>query len=179
MEHDQNVHPEASTPRIGGWAWSGPVRGEHFRRCSYCGSIHPDDLAAEERWSAQWADRKYGWPHKFYVDIPNRQPSALSAISRTNYAPTGRERDHGWIATADLTEEHWAILDRDGWTPPDGPDGHYWLFGTKPFHHAKFYTVHLRDNALSPATKRAIEQRCGLEFSFDGDRVAWQATTQT
>jgi hypothetical protein len=33
--------------RFGGWHWKDPRGAEHFRRCSYCGSIHPEDLAAE------------------------------------------------------------------------------------------------------------------------------------
>lgn len=33
--------------RWGGWSWRSPRRGDHFRTCSYCGSIHPEDLAAE------------------------------------------------------------------------------------------------------------------------------------
>lgn len=66
-------------------AWSVPRRdekyGQHesFRRCSYCGSVHPGDLVALLK-SGQGvrmhgADWKYGWPHKFYVEgIPNLTP---------------------------------------------------------------------------------------------------------
>lgn len=63
--------------RWGGWSWREPDRGEHFRRCSYCGAIHPEDLVAEPEWTPRWADPKYGWPHKFYVDVANREPEAL------------------------------------------------------------------------------------------------------
>lgn len=47
---------------------------EPFRRCSYCGSIHPEDLIKHLEKGAELggADWKYGWPHKFYVSgIPN------------------------------------------------------------------------------------------------------------
>jgi len=48
---------------------------ETYRTCGYCGSIHPQDLYYWlERGVARLerADRKYGWPHKFYVEgIPN------------------------------------------------------------------------------------------------------------
>lgn len=43
---------------------------EHgFRTCSFCGSIHPEDLlrALEAGATLECADWKYGWPHKFYV----------------------------------------------------------------------------------------------------------------
>lgn len=40
------------------------------RSCSYCGSIHPGDLARQlrEAGTLSEADRKYGWPHKFYLE---------------------------------------------------------------------------------------------------------------
>lgn len=51
----------------------GPYK-EAFRTCSYCGSIHPEDLVRVAAAGATigGSDWKYGWPHKFYVDnIPN------------------------------------------------------------------------------------------------------------
>jgi hypothetical protein len=44
-----------------------------YRTCSFCGSIHPEDLlnALEAGASVEEADRKYGYPHKFYIDLPN------------------------------------------------------------------------------------------------------------
>jgi len=53
---------------------SGPY-SDTFRTCSWCGSIHPEDLynamkAGVARLGG--SDWKYGWPHKFYVyGIPN------------------------------------------------------------------------------------------------------------
>lgn len=40
------------------------------RGCSYCGSIHPADLAFAIKGEGavlEEADRKYGWPHKWYL----------------------------------------------------------------------------------------------------------------
>lgn len=50
--------------------------GRSFRTCSYCGSIHPEDLynllTAGIGVRLGGSDWKYGWPHKFYVEgIPN------------------------------------------------------------------------------------------------------------
>jgi hypothetical protein len=55
--------------------WAEPRRDdqygiwEPFRRCDYCGSIHPEDLIKflGEGATLDGADWKYGWPHKFYV----------------------------------------------------------------------------------------------------------------
>ena len=49
-------------------------RNEGFRRCSYCGSVHPLDLLkARDEGRIGKVDRsvdwKYGWPHKIYVDV--------------------------------------------------------------------------------------------------------------
>jgi len=51
----------------------GPYK-ETYRTCSYCGSIHPEDLlrVLTEGATLGGSDWKYGWPHKFYVyNIPN------------------------------------------------------------------------------------------------------------
>lgn len=44
-------------------------RGDDRRHCEYCGSLHPADVAAAIRAGAkgEWADWKYGWPHKVYL----------------------------------------------------------------------------------------------------------------
>lgn len=161
---DQTVHPDAE--RWGGWDWRDPARGEHFRRCGFCGSVHPDDLAAEPSWRAEWADRKYGWPHKFYVDIPNQQPEQLFVVSATT-TPTD-----GYIAQADMTDQQRDLAKRDGWQL--NPDK-YFQFGTRPMHHAKFYSIHLSDTDLSAEVKATVEQRSGLAFEFRPDgRVAWR-----
>ena len=48
-------------------AWE--KRDSGYRHCSYCGSIHPEDLLIllENGARLQGADWKYGYPHKFYV----------------------------------------------------------------------------------------------------------------
>jgi hypothetical protein len=161
---------------IDGWAWSAPTHGEHFRRCTWCGSIHPDDLVATPAWLPHWADRKYGWPHKFYVDLPNDTPDELFVLgaSTTAAAPGGG----GWVRTDDLTPDLRAVAERDGYLE----DGHWrpdWLmFGPRRVFHAKFYTRHLADPALSGATRAAIEARGGLAFSFTGDVVSWRPAVQ-
>lgn len=48
-----------------------------WRRCDYCGSIHPEDLLTISKEFAgklrpELADQKYGWPHKVYVTIDHR-----------------------------------------------------------------------------------------------------------
>ncbi len=173
---DQSVHPEAGAPpfRFDPWSWRDPHRGEHFRRCSFCGSVNPDDLAAEPTWRAEWADRKYGWPHKFYVNIPNRNPEALFVVSAINREPRDEERAN-WVSVADLTDEQRTWLVRDGWQRADEEPRYGWfMFGTRPNHFGKFYTVHLRDAGLDPGVKQKIEQQSGLAFTFTGDAVEWR-----
>lgn len=173
MTEDQTVHPEAGAPpfRCGPWEWREPSHGEHFRTCSFCGSINPDDLAAEAEWQAGWADRKYGWPHKFYVDVPNRDSDALFVISSTSRMDDD-DRRRGYVPTGELTAAQRAVVDRDAWTVDDEAG---FRFGTRVAHHAKFYTIHLKDAAVGDATRAAIEARSGLAFTFPGDgRVSWR-----
>lgn len=40
-----------------------------IRRCSYCGSVHPEELVKHilAGGAVGGSDWKYGWPHKFYL----------------------------------------------------------------------------------------------------------------
>lgn len=174
---DQRVHPDAA--RWGGWLWREPSRGEHFRRCSFCGSISPEDLVAEPAWRAEWADQKYGWPHKFYVDIPNRQPDQLFVVSVTwsDQPPKPLIKGQEWIPVGELSAEQLVVAQRDRNLEPtsDGRMPTYLSFSTRPAHHAKFYSIHLRDAELAGSVKETIERISGAEFDFlDDGRVAWR-----
>lgn len=162
-------HGEAA--RWGGWYWAEPRHHEHFRRCSYCGGIHPDDLAAEPLWRAEWADAKYGWPHKFYVDIPNRSPGQLFYIGSVSHWDE-KYRAQGYIPTGELTDGQRAVLRETG--AGDVDPGRGWLLGTRTSHFGKFYTAHLADPAISDETKNAVQRRSGLRLTFIDGRVRWE-----
>jgi hypothetical protein len=156
-------HPFATA-----WDWAEPRDGEHFRRCNYCGSIHPEDLAAETDWRADWADMKYGWPHKFYVDVTNRHPEQLFVVG----ASTGEDHHSlgsgEWVRPDAIPESvnlaGWRDLTRYRWV----------LIGTHPTHNGKFYTAHLRDPRVSDETRERIAAVCGLRFTWlDDGRVSW------
>lgn len=80
-----HFHPDGNYP------WSAPRSpaedtskygrsAREWYACQYCSSMHPQDLAAAIRLGAtvSWADFKYGWPHKVYVDrAPNRYEGEL------------------------------------------------------------------------------------------------------
>lgn len=155
------------------WAYEAPRYGEHFRRCNYCGSIAPDDLAVEIQRGGihpEWADQKYGWPHKLYVEIPGRDDRlhVLGATSRL------REGDTDYVPVAQVTEEQRAAVEQGGWGPDWATRYEGLSFGPRPTHHGKFYSVHLADPALDPSVKQAIEAWSGRSFAFTGDgRVSW------
>jgi len=219
-----------SAARWGGWDWREPRYGDFFRTCSFCGCIHPEDLAAEtpgtgtctvcglqgwdacfrsqktswmtpevlsssdigdeERariealrpahsydpggWYASWADRKYGWPHKFYVEgLKPRDPSLLHVLSHGGRdgdpAPAGK----GWVAASGLTPQQRKIVEADG-MGHGGISGWY-QFAPRPSLHAKFYTIHLADPRVGQLVKDAIQQASGLRFTFTDDgRVGWE-----
>lgn len=176
MAEDPNVHPETAPDSpfsYGPWSWRDPSHGEHYRTCSFCGSIHPADLAAETAWRADWADQKYGWPHKFYVDIVNREPDALFALV-SSWGATAKP-SRGEVPWDELTDEQRAIWDRDHPTRQDD-DRHPVSVGfhTRSHHHAKFYTIHLSDPAIDRSVIDEIERRSGRHFTFAPDgRVSW------
>lgn len=174
-----------SAARWGGWEWRAPRGAQHYRTCSFCGSIHPEDLAAEPAWRASWADRKYGWPHKFYAEgIANRHPQ----IKRIITACTQQQWDEAEQAKAAGYPEPWPGrggyewhpvgsippgTDISGWRLDDGRYSHVGL-GSDTTHHAKFYTIHLADPAVSDEAKDAIQRVSGLWFKFTQDgHVSW------
>lgn len=154
--------------RWGGWSWREPSRGEHFRRCTYCGSIHPEDLAAETEWRAEWADAKYGWPHKFYVPVTSRNPEQRFV---TGASPSEERPGYSgeWVRSDEIPND----VITDGWG--DLYDHYNWVcVGTRPTHHAKFYTVHLADPRIAPEALETIQRVSGLRFRFQDGRVSWE-----
>lgn len=168
-QSDDPVHGGeiARHPFATGWEWE-TRRAQHFRCCTFCGSIHPEDLAAEGlRADIHWADMKYGWPHKAYADIPNRDPDRLFIISSYNHdrppAPFGNTP---WLPFDQCPDE--AVEDWHRTHPPR------WVqLGTRPKHHAKLYTTHLREPRLDAAVLDRVQQLLGVKFTWAGGKVRW------
>jgi len=209
-------HGFNTAARWGGWSWNAPSRGEHFRRCSFCGSIHPDDLAAEPAgtgcghpgcpdphsqlarvhfpvaglagdrrhvfvdtgWRASWADMKYGWPHKFYVEgLVNRDPSSLSVIGSASgpQAPSwAAGAGEQWVPVSRLTRQQRKTARGEGYLR-SGDQGGWLLFGHRNTHFAKFYTIHLADPAIGEQTREIIARVSRRRLTFDDGLVSWQA----
>lgn len=65
------------------------VYSKEYRTCSWCGSLHPEDLLKilEAGGHLDVADWKYGWPHKFYVNYPNLNAGNEVVIGRNDDGP--------------------------------------------------------------------------------------------
>lgn len=132
-----------------------------LRTCEYCGSMHPADVAAAIKAGAvaHFVDRKYGWPHKAYVDsIPN--PHAGMIESRIgNSHPPQAEIDAGkWIKVRCGYDSHTGeprYTYRDAGAPA----------GLKT--HGKFYSIHLQDATCED--RATIERHLGVAFTFTDD----------
>lgn len=138
-----------------------------LRSCGYCGSMHPADVAAAIRAGAtgEFADRKYGWPHKVYFNgIPN--PHAGMPESRCGHSnPPQDEIDAGkWVKIP------------DGFDQQTGAQQFRWTEAGSPAAaktHGKFYTVHLQD--ATPEDRKVIELHLGVAFTFDDvGGVSWR-----
>jgi len=229
-----------SATRRGGWSWRKPRYGEFFRTCDFCGSIHPEDLVAEQAglgvcatcgragweehfralkpawyvhaseaerelltpeeleraiqgyddhsydpqgWYASWADQKYGWPHKFYVEgLRSRDPSLLHCISSIGNAkepPAEGYMNLQWYQVKSCPRKLLKAAKADGMVySAEIPEN--WLgFGTKTTLHAKFYTKHLADPNVSEEVKDQVCAVSGLYFKFDPDgHVYWAKTKE-
>jgi hypothetical protein len=160
--------------------WRCPSHGEHFSRCAWCGSIHPDDLIEARRSKklpngTRWADQKYGWPHKFYVDIADVKGELhwLGGWSGGLEPPTDEEvRARGYTPIAALTEAERTACEK---SVLDLSRYHGVQVGRRAWHHAKFYTAHLNDDRIEDGTKIEIARLCGLRFEFEDGRVRWRA----
>jgi hypothetical protein len=100
----------------------------------------------------EWADMKYGWPHKAYFEnIPNPHAGLLEIRASANFLPDDHRKD--WIKSSD---GHW----HEPGTPASEKT------------YGKFYTVHLMD--ATPIEKTIIEAHLGLHFTFmDDGKVSW------
>ena len=136
--------------------------GYPFRQCTYCGAIHPGDMLAFLKDgvvnSFHDADWKYGWPHKFYFDVPNPfagEPRRCgSMIKAVGEVPDEHDRKQyiDWV----LVNGRW-----EGEMIMPAPD-------TTP---AKFYATHLQDvdDDLLDEIARHIFARTGITFKKDSE----------
>lgn len=130
-----------------------------YRNCSYCGSIHPQDLlefTKREKFvnyktvypevmqhpHMEVADMKYGYPHKIYV------------TSKVVLFP-----DHDFVSSTDGKGN---VLSRHK--------------GCTPF--IKFYTKHLDDPKVSEAdfneVTAMLEELAGIDFTRDAGGLKWR-----
>jgi hypothetical protein len=115
------------------------IRDDGFKHCGYCGSMDPVELAElikEGKASMSGADWKYGWPHKFYVEVSNPHPDKQVV-----------KCSHSWWENGERKEE-----------VEYGPEG--------PTLHMKFYSEHLgllEDETFAKVAP-IISQTCGITW---------------
>lgn len=190
--------PEVS-PDIPAGQTTGRLRG-----CSYCGSMHPADLAAAIKAGAvaSWADFKYGWPHKAYVrGVPNPHAGMLeSRMSCSHATPvckyTGKSCEHGeqndyrphpsctcmapGFAGDAPTEGVTARGERmvripDGYDRNTGKPQFRWTEAGKPAAIATDGKFYtVHLQDASPEDCATIEAHLGLAFTFSEGRVSWR-----
>lgn len=147
---------DATPPDIASGRTTGSLRG-----CGYCGSMHPEDVAAALRSGARLdpADRKYGWPHKFYVEgVPNPHAGMLESRCSRQDAPQDEIDSGKWIRIPNKD-----IL--DDWWHEAGKPAPATTYG-------KFYTEHLQD--ASAEDRDVIERHMGMHVEFEGGAVSWR-----
>ena len=154
-------------------SWGGMRSAREWWSCEYCGSMHPRELAAALRLGASvhWADFKYGWPHKLYVEhAPNRYEGHGEIRSGVTYCarPPKDEIEAGkwerYQSGFDQNTGEPTFSYRTPLPPPTPSAATTW---------GKFYTLHLQD--ASPEDRAIIERHSGLTFEFLPDgRVKWQ-----
>lgn len=121
-----------------------PLEGSYgtgYRQCSYCGSLHPEDLLKILQipgTRVNWADQKYGYLHKCYIEgVPNPRAGEIVQMG----SRWDGEKDEPIMSPAPKTLSN------------------------------KFYTEHLIDLVGQPELQEVseiIRKRSGVEF-FEQD----------
>lgn len=149
---------------------------ENYRYCSYCGSLHPADFMYQACKSGSGckiggSDWKYGYPHKFYVDIPNPNPDEKRLCGSTSKGSKPIfSRDSGvvekYIKDGDEPGESYTIWDdKRGWS----------MEGTYPIISCKFYTEHFKDMGLTKQDSDIIFEHTGIIFEIDKKGLKYKA----
>jgi hypothetical protein len=163
------VHPGQS------WRWDTPYDEQSWRHCSYCGSMDPEFVATNEAIThIEWADYKYGWPHKFYANVINHESHKLYVIGSMYTRDDEAAKRRGYVDIRHrrkLTGAQRDALDRYRF---GGRRPNWVTFGHRDMLMGKFYTVHLAEDSLDPALIDAVEKKCGLRFTFRNGKVGWK-----
>lgn len=154
---------DAAAPNIEAGKTTGRLRS-----CGYCGSMHPADVASAIRAGAvgHFADRKYGWPHKAYLEnIPNPHAGMLESRCSCSHPPQ-EEVDAG----------KWVRVPTGRFNESTGEPTFSWHEAGKPAApttYGKFYMVHLKD--ATPEDRTTIERHLGIAFEFTPEgSVSWR-----
>ena len=169
-------HGNAPTYQPEGCAWREPHNRaggpyvETFRTCSYCGSIHPEDLlrAVNSGATLGGSDWKYGWPHKFYVEgIPNPVAGQMRPMGTVS---AGFRKTLDQVQAEYPDYQNWRQNQHGGWQGDR-------IAPAPSAVHAKWYNEHLRD--LNPAAFAAMSdmlfQRARVRFEFVDGRLRYSA----
>jgi len=165
----------------GGWSWREPRRGSIYRTCSYCGSVNPSDIVNVENLGDEWADWKYGWPHKLYLSLPNPTPDLEYCLASGNTLIAPKDTDSmRFKLVMNLTKEESEICEQDGMGFSGSNLSGYVGFGKRKTLPAKLYSEHLADDDLPEEVKIAIGKKIGRRFEFtDNGGIRWWTPKET
>lgn len=149
---------------------------EPFRRCSYCGSMHPLDMLKfaydSKLMDMTGSDWKYGWPHKFYLNVPNPDAGKMVNVGSYHGGADSLHKTETEMMAAHPGLTNWRKSNH-GWKAdriaPDGPSVH-----------AKFYSDHLSD--LTPEEFSALSDlllaHVQIDFRMQDGKLAYRAPSR-
>ncbi|MDF2841633.1 MAG: hypothetical protein K0R00_59 [Herbinix sp.] len=122
-----------------------------YECCGYCGSLYPKQLAElikEGKAIMSGSDWKYGWPHKFYVSIPNPKAGEIVELGHGGF-----DEDCEWNANKPI------------------------MGGASKFLTMKFYSRHLELLSKEEFDEIApiISEACGVKFEIKENGFCYSA----
>lgn len=123
---------------------------EGFKCCNYCGSMDPAELAElieAGKATMSGSDWKYGWPHKFYVDVANPTPDKIVDKGGRSWYENGERKEERFMK-------------------PQGP-----------YLHFKFYSEHLKllDDEMFAKIAPIISTACGIDWERKEGKLYYTA----
>lgn len=157
----KDAYPENKT----GWLPAQPPklpdqRTGRLMSCSYCGSMHPSEVATAIQKGAHisLSDVKYGWPHKAYLTNVVNPHEGMDEIRKKS-----TQEFPGCIA---LNSKRFDSKTGDRL---DDVVEYVEITPAKAYTEGKFYMIHLKD--ATPEDKAIIEKSLGLTFTFEDGKV--------
>jgi hypothetical protein len=149
--HSEDYYAQRFAPQ----EWREGSASRPWLSCSYCGCMHPEYLieALKNGATLGGSDWKYGWPHKFYVTVPNPEPEQLFTLVSCSYDPKDP-------AYEKINDREWVQR------------------GKRETLTGKWYNIHLLDDGVPEELFEVLFEHSNIKFEVEDMGLKYSAPRQ-